>query len=270
MQNYWTIARKNKYILAALIIVLGSLAGFFIYARENPVLPQASIYFLDNVQLPEKGQKVLVFSPHPDDESIGVGGYIYDSIKAGAEVEIILVTDGNKHKIKDRRYEEFRQATGILGVNENNLVFLNYPDGQLKEQNEVDVEKNFSLNIAAFSPDIIIYPDSRDDHSDHATTGKIVEKVLSAQKFQGKVYSYLVHHDRFPQPKKMASNMFLLPPSKMISFDDQWQKLMLSREALSAKNAAILSYQSQLRVPILRSEILSSIRQNELFSVRGK
>ena len=61
------------------------------------------------------GQKVLVFSPHPDDESIAVGGYIAQSIENGADVRIVLVTNGDWHHKEAVRYAEFKKATGILG-----------------------------------------------------------------------------------------------------------------------------------------------------------
>jgi LmbE family N-acetylglucosaminyl deacetylase len=62
---------------------------------------------LPDVHMPQSGQRVLVFSPHPDDESIGVGGYIAQSIENGANVEIVLVTNGDFHGSELERYVEF-------------------------------------------------------------------------------------------------------------------------------------------------------------------
>jgi hypothetical protein len=39
------------------------------------------------VKVGQKDQKVLVFSPHPDDETIAAGGYIIKSVKNGADVK---------------------------------------------------------------------------------------------------------------------------------------------------------------------------------------
>lgn len=39
-------------------------------------------------------RQVLVIAPHPDDESIGAGGTIARLAQAGAEVHVIVVTDG--------------------------------------------------------------------------------------------------------------------------------------------------------------------------------
>lgn len=267
MKKYWQTAWRHKIILVILIVGLGLLAGYVIYGHKYQVLPQAAIHFLDDVQLPEKGQKVLIFSPHPDDESIAAAGYIFDSTRKGAEVKIVLVTDGNKHGLKDRRYDEFRQATSILGVSQENLIFLNYPDGHLKEANQTELAANFQKIIADFSPNIILYPSARDRHPDHATCGKVLETVLKQEKSSVLTYAYLVHSRHWPQPKKMAPSLYLLPPTRLINFDDSWQILMLDSSTLSKKKEAIVAYKSQLQIPMLRSLILSSVRENELFTI---
>src|SRR5665648_541600 len=171
---------KNSRKIQAFIVVIVFIicAGIFWYIRTNPVMPQLTIYFLNDVKLPEKDQKVMVFSPHPDDETIACGGYIAESVQRGAEVKIVLVTDGDKHGLKDLRYSEFKTATSVLGVPVNHLIFLNYPDGRLAQQNQTELEKAFQNQIDSYYPDIILYPHPSDKHPDHVTTSKIVEKIL--------------------------------------------------------------------------------------------
>lgn len=267
MKKYWQTAWRHKILLIFLIITLGSLVGYLIYASRNQVLPQIAINFLENVRLPSKSQKVLVFSPHPDDESIGAGGFIYDATRVGAEVKIVLVTNGNKHHLEDTRYQEFKSATKILGVEENNLVFWGYPDGRLAGVNQEEIANRIADEIEQFKPDFIIYSAADDIHPDHRTVGRLVEKVLKDENYQGLAYGYLVHFRRFPQPKKEAVNFYLLPPVKVISFNGEWQKLLLDKDTEQTKEKAVDTYKSQLRIPILRGVMLSSIRQNELFEV---
>jgi LmbE family N-acetylglucosaminyl deacetylase len=107
-----------------------------------------------------------------------------------------------------------------------------------------------------------------DSHPDHSTTGKIVKDILKNKKDNKIIaYQYLVHHHRFPQPKKFNPNLYLLPPINMVTFDKEWQRYVLPDDILDLKNKAVLSYQSQLTIPILRSLLLSFIRKNELFAV---
>lgn len=257
--------RKRKVQIAIMAIFAVAVVLGFLYFRLTQAMPQAAIYFLDDVPAPQSGQKVLVYSPHPDDETIGAGGYIAAVTKQGAVVRIILVTDGNKHHLKNKRYEEFEKATGILGVLPANLVFLNWPDGKLKEQEPQKLENDLNQQLVLYAPNIVIYPDPQDKHPDHAATGQIVQKILKDKNIIS--YQYLVHHRRFPQPKKFSPDEYLLPPISMVNFDEEWQRYLLPTEIEDQKTEAILAYKSQLKVPFLRSLILSSIRKNELFGL---
>ena len=255
----------NHGILLILALAGFGLAGYAVFAHYTEVLPDSAIHFLNDAVLPKSGQKVLIFSPHPDDETIAAGGYIYDALKNGAEVKIILVTDGNKHGLKERRYAEFRKATADLGVSASDLIFLNYPDGNLKGADQNAVLKNFNNSYENYKPDIIIYPSPADTHPDHAQTGKLTEQMMKTENFGGISYEYLVHHAHFPQPKAYRPDNYLLPPVSFVTFDKEWQRYMLSSATEKVEIQAIDEYKSQLKTPILRSEILASIRKNELF-----
>lgn len=259
--------RKIQVFILAVVLIIG--AGIFWYIRTNPVMPQLTIYFLNDVKLPEKGQKVMVFSPHPDDETIACGGYIAESVARGAEVKIVLVTDGDKRNLKDLRYSEFETATGILGVPVDHLVFLNYPDGKLAQQSETELENIFQNQIDSYHPDIILYPHPSDTHKDHAITSKIVEKILEQSSNKKIAYKYLVHHPLYPHPKKYAPDLYTLPPISLISVDGGWERLMLSEETENLKQIALKSYQSQLNNPLLKNLLESSIRKNELFAIES-
>jgi LmbE family N-acetylglucosaminyl deacetylase len=102
---------------------------------------------------PELGrQRILVFAPHPDDEVIGLGGWLSDRQQAGAQVWVIFCTDGeafpralrarhNRPALlfrpadyrrlgKTRRFEADRSLEA-LGIPRENRVFLGYPNGLL-------------------------------------------------------------------------------------------------------------------------------------------
>ena len=257
---------RNKKIGFTIFVAISLIMGAsFYYLGMNRVMPQSSIYFLDNVVLPEANQKVLIVSPHPDDETIATGGYIAMSRERGAEVGIVLVTDGNKHGLRDKRYLEFKKSTSILGVPESDLMFLNYPDGGLVNIKESELQANLKREIDQFKPNIIIYPNPSDSHSDHATAGLVVSKILTNSK-DIIPYQYLVHHKNFPQPKLYRKNMYLLPPLDAVKFDNEWLRLILPENIENKKIEAVNSYKTQIRVPFLKGLIMSSIRKNELFS----
>ena len=42
-------------------------------------------------------RRVLMLAPHPDDESLGTGGLIQRATRAGGEVHVVFVTDGDNN-----------------------------------------------------------------------------------------------------------------------------------------------------------------------------
>ena len=126
------------------------------------------------------GQKVLAFSPHPDDETIAAGGCIAASQRSGAEVRIVLVTDGNWHALGSIRHVEFENATHILGVPDRDLLLLNFPDAMLAQEDEPTVRGALAAQIEQYHPDIVVYPDRRDDNPDHYTVGRLLDDLLDA------------------------------------------------------------------------------------------
>ncbi|MFH0768804.1 MAG: PIG-L family deacetylase [Chloroflexota bacterium] len=259
---------KRRWLLTAVVMLfLGGLV-FYLVVRP-PVLPQPAIYLLDDVILPIQGQAVLVFSPHPDDETIAAGGYIAASVRESADVRIVLITDGNKGlNNKNTRYLEFKQATAKLGIQGSNLIFLGFPDGKLRNYGGNTLYERLKEQIDLFDSDIIIYPDTRDDHPDHSTTGRIIEDILKEESSVRISYQYLVHYKMFfPQPRKFDTELYLLPPINLVSFNSEWHRFMLPQEVEDLKVEATYAYRSQLRDPLSRSLLLSSIRKNELFAV---
>lgn len=251
--------------IIALIILAGSLS--FYYFEVPPVMAQSAIDTLKDVPAAVQGQKVLVFSPHPDDETIAVGGYIAQSSAQGADVRIVLVTNGNFHHNESVRYAEFRKATGILGVPESNLVFLGFPDSKLRGMNQEVLLQALKQQIDVFHPDIIIYPSPHDFNPDHSTIGKTVEKILQSETQRPIIYEYLVHYEvLFPRPREYNPNLYLLPPKRLLSVDD-WYQFSLSPAVEDLKKEAIFTYQSQLKNRWLNGILLSSIRRNELLAV---
>ncbi len=263
------LAGKRKWFLITFVLII--VLGVTIYLLMRPgVLPQPAIHLLDDIMLPGPGQVVLVFSPHPDDETISAGGYIAASVKEGATVKIVLITDGGKSPLNNtgNRYLEFKKATAILGVPETDLIFLGLPDGNLRKFDVEFLRETLRKQIDEYNPDFIIYPDSRDYHQDHSATGEIVQGLLDEDPLYRVSYAYLVHYKMFyPQPRRFDPDLYLLPPIDLIDFHTVWQRFMIPQEVQDIKQEAIYAYKSQLRDPVVRTLMLSSIRKNEIFTV---
>jgi LmbE family N-acetylglucosaminyl deacetylase len=78
--------------------------------------------------------QILVVAPHPDDDLLTSAGVIYRAVQAGEPVTVVFMTNGDSNR--ETRYGLGRQAEAVeglrrLGVHEEHLIFLGYPDGYL-------------------------------------------------------------------------------------------------------------------------------------------
>jgi LmbE family N-acetylglucosaminyl deacetylase len=96
---------------------------------------------------PAASDSILIFSPHPDDEVLGCSGLIQQALKAGAQVHVVFLTNGDGFRLAAERefrqmrlkpddyvrfgalrQKESRNALGELGLPAEDIQFLGYPD----------------------------------------------------------------------------------------------------------------------------------------------
>ena len=113
-------------------------------------------------------ERVLVFAPHPDDEIIGCGGAMALLRGGGAEVTVVIVTDGarggsDRENLPARRAAESRQAAAVLGVSAP--LFWNYPDRGLVYGEEL-IER-IAAQVRGSGADLVFLPAPTEIHPDH-------------------------------------------------------------------------------------------------------
>jgi LmbE family N-acetylglucosaminyl deacetylase len=82
-----------------------------------------------------EGVDVLVIAPHPDDEVLLAAGVMRAAVEAGQRVHVVLMTNGDYSCERDgyQREAESVAAVKLLGVKEEDVHFLGYPDGALEK-----------------------------------------------------------------------------------------------------------------------------------------
>jgi len=122
----------------------------------------------------------MVFSPHPDDAEVLMGGTIAKYTKRGHCVLIVVVTIPNKKEI---RIEESKNAAEILG---SQLLIMDLePNELLFNRKLVD---SFDRIVQDFSPDILYTSWLHDSHQDHIAVSQAA--IASARKNNCSVYMY--------------------------------------------------------------------------------
>lgn len=80
-------------------------------------------------------QTILVVAPHPDDDLITSAGVIHGAVERGDDVVVVYMTNGDiagkQHGLE--RQDEAVGGQARLGVAEQKLIFLGYPDAALRE-----------------------------------------------------------------------------------------------------------------------------------------
>lgn len=113
-------------------------------------------------------KRVLVVAPHPDDETLGVGGTIAKYSAQGDEV-FVLIVSGHLPPIYSRKaYEETvseaYSAFSVLGVEKSQ--FLEIPATMIGDQPLHEFNAKISKVVNEFNPHIVFcpYPDRHIDH----------------------------------------------------------------------------------------------------------
>jgi LmbE family N-acetylglucosaminyl deacetylase len=78
---------------------------------------------------------ILVFGPHPDDETLVAGGRVAAAVAAGDTVKIVVVTNGDFNGVERglARQGDSVAAAQVLGLTEQDVIFLGYPDGSMMQ-----------------------------------------------------------------------------------------------------------------------------------------
>lgn len=122
-------------------------------------------------------KKVLVVAPHPDDETLGVGGTLLKHKKQGDEIYWLIVTHVGESKdfpedFRKKRSQEIEDVNRCYGFKKT--FQLPYPPTRLDTYPLGDIIQNISKVMNEIEPEIIYLPNRSDVHSDHRITFEAV------------------------------------------------------------------------------------------------
>lgn len=125
----------SSYVIAGFVLVLILIAVFCYlkFWQQEKEAEKASVLSYDFAypqKILAKGKKIMILAPHSDDETLMCAGIIAHSLANGAEVKVVLVTNGDHkgRKMAFTRTKETLAAMACLGLEEKQIIFLGYGD----------------------------------------------------------------------------------------------------------------------------------------------
>lgn len=257
-----------------------------------------------------------MLAPHPDDEVLGAGGVIQQAVSMKLPIKIAFLTYGDsnqwsfliyrKHPVVFPgavetmglvRHDEAINASRILGVGPENLLFLGYPDfGTLNmwyyHWNERPAYRSLMTRVTSvpykgayrpgapykgeeivrdlrsilkeFKPTKIFVSHPADHNGDHLALYLYLRVALWDEGMEDNVelYPYLIHYLTWPKPKGFHPQIDLTPPQALTN-GPIWLEYLLSDQQLQKKKMALEAHASQYQST--PKYLLSFVKNNELF-----
>lgn len=233
---------------------------------------------------------IIVFGPHPDDEALGCAGMIYNQLKKGRKVKVVVLTNGDadrdswemlrdsKPGYKDMiehgrtRQKETISAMNLLGLSEEDILFLGYPDQGLKE---IYLSKKYTeispfrsdftgLNNAAYEnsynkgapyckasligdvenilnlyqPKRGFIPHPMDGRGDHHASGQMIRDVVKQMNKSISIFGYYIYMASKVRNLKTTHRTYYKVTGKLKEF-------VLNEETKRIKERCLDSYKTQ-------------------------
>jgi LmbE family N-acetylglucosaminyl deacetylase len=188
-------------------------------------------------------KRILILAPHTDDGELGCGGSIAKYLEETPDVFYLAASTCRRSLPKDwppdALEKEVKSATTVLGINQDNLILLDYDVRRFKETRQQILEDLIRLRDD-IKPDLVFVPSPTDIHQDHQV---ISEEGLRAF--------------------KNCSILGYEMPWNNVSFNTR-AFIKLEKHHVEKKVQALMCYKSQLQRSYVNEQFVFS-----LATVRG-
>jgi len=197
--------------------------------------------------------RVLFVMPHPDDETVFVGGLLHHLSRMQIPTRVVTMCKGEKSTLRFglhpsldlgiARKIELSRAFGILGV--TNFTIYDYPDSDL-EHNENLIVSTIKKEIKKFRPTHVISlePDGVYGHPDHIAVSQFTRQA-TVKPIQ-LLWATISPHYVLPSAKHMAKRKNIHPIAPDI-------KLRLATSDIVAKLKSFRAHASQFPLSLKKT-----------------
>ncbi|WP_282294821.1 PIG-L family deacetylase [Stenotrophomonas sp. PS02289] len=146
-------------------------------------------------------RRLVVISPHPDDEVLGCAGIMQSAAAAGIAIHVISVTDGEACypdqplwpplRLRDARRWELASAMRELGLDGARVTPLGLPDGGVTARED---ELTQAVASQLVSDDVVLAPWVLDGHPDHEAVGRAALAAAADKRARVRQYPVWAWH----------------------------------------------------------------------------
>jgi LmbE family N-acetylglucosaminyl deacetylase len=216
------------------------------------------VIFLDPVQVFR--DRIIVVAPHMDDEILACGGTIA-RLPEKQRIHCIYATDGSKSPaplfswmglarpdLASIRVREAKSALKVLGLAEENLQFLKFPDSELKlylKELSIALRKAFRK----LKPSTVLIPFRYDRHPDHVALNRAAMHAVRSESLPLNVFEYFVYYRWSLLPGKDVRQY--IRPQQLIAVDIQGQADQKRRalECFTSQTTLFCPWQERAIIP---------------------
>ena len=189
-------------------------------------------------QLLQGRHRVVLLSPHPDDETLACGGLLRAASEARLDIQLVAVTDGEAcypgdaawtpARLRDVRPREVMQAFDALGVRAQ-VQRLGLPDGGVGSH---AAALEAALRTLLQPGDLVLAPWEQDGHPDHDAVGRAALAVAAQPGMRLLRYPVWAWHWLSPHTHRAPFDAIRMP---------------LTPDTVARKQRAIACFASQLQ-----------------------
>ncbi len=196
---------RNLVIILIVVIISLPLIMAQATAQEKKVVADRSQTREMNPDKIEdwRNKTLMGIWAHPDDE-LSSSGTMAKLVKNGNTVILVFLTSGNKgsrdltmtsERLARIRRQEDIEANKVLGIPEENLLFLGYDDGMLEYVPEKELVEKVCRLVRKYRPDGVMCFDPGDKVvSWHKTDHRMAAKVALDAARAAAYHLYFPHH----------------------------------------------------------------------------
>lgn len=187
--------------------------------------------------------RYLFVVAHPDDEVLGAGAFIFDAVRNGDAVGVVVMNSCDKTRYKDdsaKIVADLSESHRILGI--STCYTYNHEDGNFHLEDHRRMVQEVESSIRLFQPDCVFTHHPSDNNQDHIV---VAQSCMEAFRLGQRSRENIKPVSALYTMEVLSSTDWGVSPSTAPFIPNTFVKV--SPNALTAKAKALMCYENVIR-----------------------